>query len=182
MKKLLVFAGSLRKDSYNKKNARLASKYAAEFGAQVEYIDLKDYLVPVYDGDVEVEHGIPEHVKALGQKIREADALIISTPEYNGGIPGILKNIIDWLSREKPVSLTDKNLLLLGVSTGPMSAVRSLWHSRQPFEVLNVYVYPKMLGLGMAAEAFDEQGNLKDAKKADQLRTLIGQYLEYLKK
>ncbi len=103
--KLLIFAGSLRVDSCNKKFAREALRLVQEAGIDAELVDLKDYHMPVYDGDLETASGIPEFTVKLGKKIASADALIISTPEYNGGIPGILKNVVDWLSREKPVLL-----------------------------------------------------------------------------
>jgi chromate reductase len=179
--KLLIFAGSLRKDSCNKKFAREALRLAKELGAEGEFLDLKEYPMPVYDGDIEASTGIPETVKSLGKKIAEADALVISTPEYNGSIPGILKNVIDWLSRDKPVSLEGKHLLLIAASPGALGGVRSLWHSRQPFEVLNVHVYPGMLGLPDAYNAFDEQGRLKDAKTVQRLKNLLDQYIKHVK-
>src|ERR1700733_841975 len=106
--KLLIFGGALRADSCNKKFAREALRLAKELGADGEFLDLRDYPMPVYDGDIEATSGIPATTTALGKKIAAADAVVISTPEYNGSIPGILKNVVDWLSREKPVSLTDK--------------------------------------------------------------------------
>lgn len=179
--KLLIFAGALRTDSCNKKFAREALRLAKEVGADGEFIDLKDYPMPVYDGDIENSSGIPAGTAALGQKILAANALVISTPEYNGGIPGILKNVIDWLSREKTVSLTGKHLLLLAASPGRLGGVRSLWHSRQPFEVLGVHVYPGMMGLSDAYNAFDAQGRLKDQKTAEQLKKTLGQFIQHVK-
>lgn len=179
--KVLVFAGSLRADSCNKKYAREALRLAQEFGAEGEFIDLKDYPMPVYDGDLEAASGIPEGTARLGKKILAADALIISTPEYNGGIPGMLKNVIDWLSREKPVSLSNKHLLLLAASPGALGGVRSLWHSRQPFEVVGMHVYPGMVGLPNAYNAFNEQGRLTDDKTLKNLRNTIEQFVKHVK-
>ncbi len=178
--KLLIFAGALRADSCNKKFAREALRLAQALGAEGEFIDLKDYPMPVYDGDIETASGIPAGTAALGQKILAATALVISTPEYNGSIPGVLKNAIDWLSREKTVSLTGKHLLLLAASPGRMGGVRSLWHSRQPFEVLGVHVYPGMMGLSDAYNAFDAQGRLKDAKTAAQLKQTLAQFIQHV--
>ncbi len=178
--KLLIFAGSLRTDSCNKKFAREALRLAQEAGIDGEFLDLKDYPMPVYDGDIETSTGIPETTLKLGKKIASADALVISTPEYNGGIPGILKNVVDWLSREKSVSLTKKHLLLLAASPGAIGGTRSLWHSRQPFEMLGVHVYPGMLGLPNAYSAFDEQGRLIDEKNQQNLRKLLEQYIKHV--
>lgn len=178
--KILVFAGALRVDSCNKKFAREAARLAKAAGAEVEFADLKDYPMPPYDGDIESASGIPQTTKELGKKIAAADALIISTPEYNGSIPGILKNVIDWLSRDKPVSLTGKQLLLLAASPGALGGVRSLWHSRQPFEVLGVHVFPNMMGLPKAYDAFDADGKLKDEKTTQQLQTLVEQFIKYI--
>lgn len=180
--KLLVFAGSLRKDSWNKKFALEAVRIAREAGAEVEFLDLKEYSMPVYDGDVEASSGIPEAAVALGKKIREADGMIVSTPEYNGGIAGPFKNVIDWLSREKPMSVSGKPLLLLGASTGALGAVRGLWHTRVPLEAISVLVFPDMMGLGGAEQAFDDEGKLKDEKKAQQLKKLVERYVAHVKK
>jgi chromate reductase len=177
---LLTFAGSLRVDSCNKKFAREALRVAKEAGASGEFVDLRDYAMPVYDGDLEAASGIPDGTARLGKKILAADALIISTPEYNGSIPGVLKNVVDWLSREKPVSLTGKHLLLLAASPGALGGIRSLWHSRQPFEVLGVHVFPSMMGLPNAYAAFDEQGRLKDEKTLQNLRNAVGQFIKYV--
>jgi NAD(P)H-dependent FMN reductase len=179
--KLLVFAGSLRSDSCNKKFAREAMRLAKEADAECEFVDLKEYPMPVYDGDIEATSGIPQTTSALGKKIAAVDALIISTPEYNGSIPGPLKNVIDWLSRDKPVSMSGKYLLLLAASPGALGGVRSLWHSRQPFEVLGVHVFPDMQGLPDAYNAFDEQGKLKDAKTSQRLKALIEKFIAHAK-
>ena len=178
---LLVFAGALRADSSNKKFAREALRLAEEEGVSGEFIDLRDYAMPVYDGDIETASGVPVSTAALGKKILAADALVISMPEYNGSIPGVLKNVIDWLSREKPVSLRGKHLLLLGASPGKFGGIRSLWHSRQPFEVLGVHVYPGMMGLSDAYNAFDLQGRLKDEKTIEQLKKTLDQFIKHTK-
>lgn len=179
--KLLFFAGSLRADSCNKKFVRAAMRMIESGGDshKAEYLDLKDYPMPPYDGDIEDSAGIPETTKLLGKKITAADALIISSPEYNGAIPGVLKNVIDWLSRESQVSLVGKQLLLLGASPGALGGTQGLWHTRVPFEKLGTHVYPGMMGLPDAYNAFDAQGNLKDAKTAQRLKRLLSQYLAY---
>jgi len=179
---ILFFAGALRADSANKKFVREAMRLAKEVGIDGEFVDLKDYPMPVYDGDIEATSGIPEATKKLSAKIAAADALVISTPEYNGAIPGILKNTVDWLSRDKPMALGGKHLLLLAASPGALGGVRSLWHSRQPFDVLGMHVYPGMQGLPGAYEAFDEKGQLKDKATAERLKKLVMEFVAHAKK
>lgn len=179
---ILFTAGALRTDSLNKKHAKEALRLAQELGHAGEFIDLREYAMPVYDGDDEAKNGVPENAKKLAEKIAAADALVISTPEYNGSIPGGLKNVIDWLSRLKPMPLADKHLLLLAASPGPMAGVRALWHTRVPFEAVGVHVYPTMSGLGGAGDAFDEQGRLKDEKRAKALKELLEKFAAHIGK
>jgi chromate reductase, NAD(P)H dehydrogenase (quinone) len=172
---VLAFAGSLRRDSHNKKLAREAVRLLLGHGqASAEFLDLRDYPMPVYDGDRERE-GIPDSVAALGTRIAEADALVVATPEYNGSISSVLKNTIDWLSRVKPVPLAGKHALLLAASPGGWGGIRGLWHSRVPFEALGVHVFPQMMSLPGAGSAFDEQGRLADAS-TQQLQTLLSAF------
>ena len=176
--KILVFAGSLRQGSLNKKFAREAMRLlGTKSGIETEFVDLQPLSIPVYDGDFEEASGVPAGVKELAGKILGADALLISTPEYNGSIPGILKNTIDWLSRLKPVSLAGKPLLLIAASPGALGGIRSLWHTRQPFEVLGTYVFPEMMALPAAHVAFDDAGALKDAKLVERLNGLLDRFL-----
>ncbi len=99
MPRILAFAGSARRESLNKKLARVAAQYAREAGAEVTFIDLDDYPMPVYHGDLEAAEGMPENGKKLRALFLAHDALLIVTPENNRSIPSLLKNTIDWLSR-----------------------------------------------------------------------------------
>jgi chromate reductase len=174
--KIALFAGALRRDSLNKKLAREAARLAAARGNAVDFVDLQPFALPVYDGDVEAA-GVPAAVGELSKRLAAADALVVSTPEYNGSIPGSLKNTIDWLSRVRPVAFADKPLLLLAASPGALGGVRSLWHTRVPFEVLGAHVFPDMLGVPKASEAFDESGRLRDAKTVERLQDLLDRFL-----
>lgn len=178
--KLFIFAASLRKGSLNK----LLIKQVFEIlknhpEVTIDMADFKEFSMPVYDGDIEIESGIPAGALALTERIRAADAIIISTPEYNGGMPGALKNALDWVSRSTPIAFTDKPLLFIGASPGALGAVRSLWHSRVPFEAIGAMVYPEMFGLPLASKAFAEDGKLIDPKNAERLSKLVGKYLIY---
>src|SRR6185295_2879266 len=97
--KILAFAGSMRKDSFNKKLIRVAAEGARSAGAEVTLIDLKDFPLPVYDGDLEAAEGLPAGAKKLKELFLQNQGLLIASPEYNSSIPGTLKNAIDWVSR-----------------------------------------------------------------------------------
>lgn len=177
--KVLLFAGSLRKDSLNKKLVNVAKKILEkDTNVRATYIDLQPLNLPVYDGDVEAK-GIPEGVMKLAEAIREADALIISTPEYNGSMSSVLKTAIDWTSRVKPMPLAKKQILLLGASPGGLGAIRGLGHARAPFENLGNYLYPESFGLAKAHEAFDEDGNLKDPAQFEKVQKLVTSFIAY---
>ncbi|MFO1242208.1 MAG: NADPH-dependent FMN reductase [Rickettsiales bacterium] len=180
--KILFFAGSLRTGSLNKKFALEAKRLVdAKSGYETEFLDLKDYPMPVYDQDIQ-DKGFPEAVIKLGEKIAGIDALVVSTPEYNGSIPSVLKNVIDWLSREKRVSIGDKPLLLISASMGALGGVRGLWQTRVPFEACGVHVFPTMMGLPAAHNAFDEKGELKEEKLKQQLQKLLDHFLKHIAK
>ena len=131
----------------------------------------------IYDGDVE-QSGAPVSVARLGARIEAAGALVVATPEYNGGISGVLKNTIDWLSRLKPMPLRGKHLLLLSASPGPWGGVRGLWHSRVPFEALGVHVFPQMMSVPAAHTAFDERDCLS-GERAHQLEDLLRNFVSH---
>jgi NAD(P)H-dependent FMN reductase len=170
--KVLSFAGSLRAQSTNKKLAReVVRLLSASHLARAEFVDLRNFPMPLYDGDLERNDGIPVAVSDLAARILEADALIIATPEYNGSISSVLKNIVDWVSRIKPMPLAGKHLLLLSASPGGWGGIRGLWHSRVPFEALGVHVFPEMMSLPNAGAAFDEAGRLRH-DRAQQLENL----------
>jgi NAD(P)H-dependent FMN reductase len=171
--KILAFAGSLRTESTNKTLAREDIRLmGAPSLACAEFVDLRDYPMAVYDSDQERDAGIPGAARRLAAKVAEADGLIVATPEYNGGISGVLKNTIDWLSRVKPMPLMEKHLLLLSAAPGGWGGVRGLWHSRVPFEALGVHVFPEMMSLPNAGSAFDDAGHLR-GDRAQQLHNLV---------
>lgn len=180
--KILTFAGSLRKDSLNKKVCRNVVNYVQQNKlAEIEFVDLKPLEIPMYDGDFEASQGIPESVQKLCAKIREADAIIISSPENNGSIAAVLKNTVDWVSREKVVSITGKHVLLCAASPGALGGVRGLWHTRVPFEALGCHVYPDMMGFSKAHEAFDSENQIKDEKTKARFEKLLQSFIQFAK-
>jgi chromate reductase, NAD(P)H dehydrogenase (quinone) len=180
---ILAFAASLRAASFNRQLIRQAGAILrATPGIDVDLADFREFEMPMYDGDLEERDGIPAGGREFIRRIQAADGLVISTPEYNGGIPGTLKNAIDWASRTDPIPFEGKPILLIGASPGGLGAVRSLWHSRVPLETIGAYVYPEMLGVPRAHQAFDDSGTLRDANMLSRLRGLLESYIDFVGK
>lgn len=152
--KVLVLAASLRADSLNHKLAALAARVATENGATVHFATMREFDVPAYDGDAEVAEGLPPGAKALQQQLTTCDAFILASPEYNGSMPGILKNLIDWTSRFRPQPFDGRHGLLLSASPSLVGGNRGLWALRVPLEHLGSRIFPDMFSLSMAHKAF----------------------------
>ncbi|MBA3582069.1 MAG: NAD(P)H-dependent oxidoreductase [Gammaproteobacteria bacterium] len=182
--KFLLIAASLRKDALNKKLIRNVERILNAVQPDIEHkiLDLNDYPMPAFDGDIQEHNGIPASVKALGEEISQAQAIIIATPEYNGGIPGHFKNTADWVSRLKPNPWANKAMLLMCASPGGLAGIRGLWHTRVPFEAMGVHVYPTLFGLPNAGDAFDANNVLHDTKIQDRLTTLLTDFSQLTKK
>lgn len=180
--KIVTFAGALRKDSVSKRLVQeAAGLLLAGHGIEADVIDLKEYPFPVYDTDTELSEGIPPTILALAQRICGANALVIASPEYNGGISSVLKTLVDWLSRVKPSPLSDKFLLLLSASPSGSGGAVGLWHTRAPFEHLGVHVFPQMVAIPRAGEAFDGNGILVDQKSRQKLADAVGAFVGHVR-
>jgi chromate reductase len=186
--KILVFAGSTRTASFNKKLVRLAADAARAAGGDVTLVDLRDFAMPLYDGDLEEAEGLPEGAKRFKKLMREHDGFIIASPEYNSSITGVLKNAIDWASREETddepalVAYRGKVALLLSASPGALGGLRALFHVRAILGNIGVIVLPDQLAIGTAHEAFDQDGQLKDPVKARKVKDLAGGLVAFLRK
>ncbi|HEY8922880.1 MAG TPA: NAD(P)H-dependent oxidoreductase [Polyangia bacterium] len=159
---VLIFSASLRAESLNNKLAALAARVAQQHGATVDLASMRDFQVPSYDGDAEVDQGMPAGAEELRKRLLASDAFIISSPEYNASIPGVLKNLIDWTSRFRPQPFDGRHGLLLSASPSLVGGNRGLWALRVPLEHLGVRVFPDMFSLSMAHKAFAGDG-LADA-------------------
>lgn len=167
--KILCLAGSLRKDSFNKKLVKVAMEAAKEAGAETTYVDLKDYPMPIYDGDIEAESGIPENAQKLMKMMKEHHAFLIASPEYNSSISAALKNFIDWTSRphggDKSLACyTGKIAGIMAASPGAMGGLRGLVTLRSILGNISVVVVPEQTAVSQAGDAFTEDGKLKDEK------------------
>src|SRR5688572_19702079 len=158
MMKLLAITGALRKDSYNTQLLK-AVKELAPADMEIEIVTL--HGVPLYDGDEEDKHGVPASVTALKEKVKQADGVIISTPEYNFSVPGVLKNGLDWMSRSgNPFKW--KRVGVMGASEGPIGTARSQYHLRQNLVGLEAITMPKPeIFVALAPTKFAE-GKLTD--------------------
>ncbi len=152
--KVLVFAASLRAESLNRKLATLAARVAEGHGAVVDLASMRDFDVPLYDGDVENARGIPRGAEELRRRLLASDAFIVSSPEYNGSMPGTIKNLIDWTSRFRPQPFDTRHGLLLSASPSLAGGNRGLWALRMPLEHLGSRIFPDMFSLSMAHKAF----------------------------
>lgn len=176
--KIATFAGSSRTDSTNKKLARLAADMASEFHAESTFIDLRDFPLPVYDGDFESEQGYPDNAQKLKAILSQHNGYIISSPEYNSSVTALLKNTIDWLSRGEggKTDLTPFNgkvAALLSAAPGNLGGLRGLVHIRSILSNLGMLVIPNQLAISQAFSAFDDQGQLKDEAQAERLRDVV---------
>lgn len=183
MKKLLFLAGSARKDSLNKKLVKEASAIASELGASVTLIDLKDFPMPIYDGDLESESGLPENAKKLKKLFCEHDGFFISSPEYNSSVSALLKNSLDWISRKEGnepslVAFNGKVAALVAASTGALGGLRGLVTLCMMLGNIGVFVVPKQFALATADKAFDGNGKLTDTKQVESLRSVVSQFIE----
>ncbi len=184
MAKLLFFAGSARKASLNKKLAALAGKLAREKGADVTIIDLKDFEMPLYDGDLEAEEGLPENAKRLKKLFIEHDGFFIASPEYNSSFSPLLKNTLDWISRiheENEPSLSaysGKIAAIAATSAGPLGGLRGLVPLRMLLGNIGVTVIPNQVAVGSGLQAFDDAGRLSDERQAGMLIATIEAFIK----
>lgn len=176
---ILGFAGSLRKDSYNKAILRAALELVPHDG-RLETFDLEG--IPPFNQDLENQS--PERVNEFKAKIRAADAILIATPEYNYSIPGVLKNAIDWASRPYGDSaLEGKPVAVMGASIGMLGTARAQYHLRQCFVFLNMYpVNQPEVMVPFAADKVDESGRVTDQKTREMIRALLGSLIAWSRK
>jgi NAD(P)H-dependent FMN reductase len=166
--RFLLFSASLRKDSLNTKLVRLAANIIEGHGGEVDLANMMDFDGPSYNQDIESQGNRPAGPAEFYKRLGENDAFIISSPEYNGSMPGLLKNAIDWVSRFRPQPFNERHALLMSASPSMAGGNRGLWSLRIPLERLGARVFPDMFSLALAHKAFSEDGKLNDAALAKQ--------------
>ena len=165
---LVFFAGSARDNSFNKKLARAAYAEAQNKGADATFVDLAAYSMPLYDGDLEEQSGVPENAQALKSIFKSADGFFIASPEYNSGFSPLLKNVIDWCSRSEGLddpmlsAFAGKVAVVGATSPGGLGGMRGLVMLRMLLGNIGMHVLPSQVTVPAAMTAFDEDGILID--------------------
>jgi NAD(P)H-dependent FMN reductase len=175
---ILILPASLRRASLNHQLAELAASILTSQGHNVDLAEMSEFDTPSYNGDVESAEGIPAGAMELHKRMLKNDAFIIVSPEYNGSMPGYLKNTIDWMSRFKPQPFGKLNMLLMSASPSMSGGNLGLWQLRIPLEKLGARVYPAMFSLAVADKAFTEEGRLSNEALAKLLDKTIADFLE----
>ncbi|MES2263673.1 MAG: NAD(P)H-dependent oxidoreductase [Pseudomonadota bacterium] len=176
--KILALCGSTRYDSLNQKLLQVAALGARECGAQLTMLSLRDFPLPIYDADAEKETGVQEPVRALQRLLAAHDALLIASPEHNGGYTALLKNTLDWISRPTAdgqpgvLLFSGRAAAIVSASPGPTGGLRSMLALRGVLEKLGAVVIPQQFTLGAAHLAFSPQGALVDPSADAQVRAV----------
>lgn len=180
MSKILAFAGSARADSCNKKLVVAAAQMVRDAGGEVTVVDLRDYPMPLYDGDLEAAEGLPENATKLFELMRDHQGLLLGCPEYNSSITPLLKNTIDWLSRPREgepmlAAFSGKVAGLMSASPGALGGMRGLVHVRSILGNIGVLVLANQVAVPKAHEVFAEDGTVADERLASRLAALAGE-------
>lgn len=166
--KVLAIAGSTRAASINKKLLTEAADMAQKLGAEVTIVNLNDYPMPFFDEDLEKEHGMPAKAKQLRKQMIQSNVILIASPEYNGSLPAVLKNMIDWASRSEKgegsrEAFLGKTFVIMSTSPGQGGGARVLGHLRTIIENVGGKVIEQQVAVPNGYAAFDAQGHLIDA-------------------
>lgn len=178
--RILIFAGSARREALSKRLLSACFRPLECAGAQLNVVDLADYPAPLYNGDLEAESGIPASMVNMQQHLAASDGLLVVSPEYNGSIPPLLKNTLDWCSRPNPADpersgggiFAGRPAAVLASSPGPMGGMRVLFHLRDILGYLGMYVIPQQLGVGQAGSAIGDDLRLIDPRQQAMLEAI----------
>jgi len=168
--KILAFAGSARTASYNKMLVKIAMKGATAAGAEVAFVDLRDYPIPLYDEDMEKERGMPQPARDLKRIVQSCQGFLIASPEYNGSFTPLMKNTLDWLTRKGGEGLdgnpfAGKFAGIMSASPGALGGYRNLVVFRLLMGTLSMTTIPQQISISGAMNEFTPEGQLKDEKK-----------------
>jgi NAD(P)H-dependent FMN reductase len=176
--KFLVFSASLRTGSLNTQLAELAGRAIEKHGGVADLVSMKEFDCPSYNQDEESAKKIPAGAQLFHDKLIENDAFVISCPEYNASMPGVLKNVIDWVSRFRPQPFNEKHSLLMSASPSMVGGNRALWTLRVPLEHLGSRVFPDMFSLAMAHQALTREGEIINPTLAQRFESNLGAFMD----
>jgi chromate reductase, NAD(P)H dehydrogenase (quinone) len=176
--RFLVFSASLRRGSLNTRLAELAAVTIEADGGDVDRAAMHEFDVPSYNADVQEADGFPAGAEELRRRLEQCDGFVVSAPEYNGSMPGVLKNAIDWVSRFIPQPFNELEGLLLSASPSMVGGNRGLWALRVPFEHLGARIYPDMFSLAQAHNALNSEGRIADAQLQQRFDTNIANFMD----
>ena len=187
MIKILAFSGSGRKDSYNKKVVQVAAQGAIEAGAEVMIVDLAEFDMPIFNEDLESEKGMHPGGQKFKELLMQHDGFLISSPEYNSSYSALLKNSIDWASRqvegEKPMqAYKGKVAGIMGASPGALGGLRGLVNLRMLLENIGVMVLPGQKAVSKAHTLLDDKGQIGDEKTQTALKNIAKELVDTLTK
>jgi len=172
--RVLVFSASLRAESLNTRLAKLAARVIEDHGGTVDLAAMSEFDCPSYNQDAQAT-GFPSGAEQFRSRLEDVDAFVIASPEYNGSLPGVLKNAVDWVSRYKPQPFNAKQGMLISASPSMVGGNRGLWALRVPLEHLGARVYPDMFSLAQAHQAFSPDGKIANQTLADRFdKTFVG--------
>ncbi len=175
--RLLVFSVAMRKDSLNTRLANLAAGLIEGHGGIVDFAEMKEFDVPSFNQDMEVNSTPPKGAEEFRKRLLANDAFIIASPEYNGSMPGLIKNAIDWVSRFRPQPFNERHGLLMSASPSMAGGNRGLWSLRIPLEHLGARIFPDMFSLAMAHQAFNTGGQIANTVLAKRFDENIAAFL-----
>ncbi|MCB1877235.1 MAG: NAD(P)H-dependent oxidoreductase [Chromatiales bacterium] len=183
--RILAFAGSTRRQSFNKTLVAIAAQGASSAGAEVTLLDLADYPLPLFDQDLEQEQGLPAQGEALRQLVLAHHGILLASPEYNGSLTAVLKNAIDWVSRphrDGQAPFADKVAAIMSASPGQLGGLRGLNHARNVLTNLGVWVLPQQIAIPAAHQAFTASGELQDERRQSQVQELGAKTVQTVRK
>jgi chromate reductase, NAD(P)H dehydrogenase (quinone) len=185
--RILAFSGSLRRDSFNTRLVKVAAAGARAAGADVTVIELREFPMPLLNEDLEKSEGMPEHAKRFRRLLAEHHGVLIASPEYNSSISGALKNAIDWASRAETGggsldAYEGKVAAIMAASPGALGGMRGLVHLRSILGNIKTIVLPEQVSVMKAHEAFEADGQLKDAKQQASVEALGSKLTQILAK
>jgi len=174
---ILVFSASLRTGSLNTRLAKLAALVIKKNGGITDFQNMSEFDCPSFNQDLEISGSYPAGAEQFRARILANDAFVIASPEYNGSMPGYLKNCIDWVSRFRPQPFNERHALLMSASPSMGGGNRALWSLRMPFEHLGARVFPDMFSLAMSHQAFTPEGSISNPTLAKRFEDNITAFM-----